>query len=455
MTTARELVTKRIARRARQFPDLKLTALETTGLDGRDAALAAAIDHAVARRWLTLAAVLGRFLNRPWDRVESSLQATLLVGAAQLLLMDRVPDHAAINEAVELAKRMVRSKAGGLVNAVLHRVADLRAEMLDETGGLPAAPDRMPLHDGRAWRFTQPVFDEDPLRRLGQQTSHPEHLLRRWREAFGWEQTCLLAAHGLVHPPIIIANLEGDDPRCRPHERRGFHVYAGPRDALDDLLAEHVHARVQDPASAAAIGATADRRPRLIIDLCAGQGTKTAQLAHHHPEARIIATETDARRLEVLERTFAQHERVEVVEPHALRPAFDGRADLLLLDVPCSNTAVLARRVEARYRFGAAGLGALVDLQRQIVADAIPLLAPASVDSGGASGGPSVGGGRVLYVTCSLEEEENEGQARWIARWHRMQIVQSERTLPAGGPGDDPASYTDGGFFALLGPHGP
>jgi 16S rRNA (cytosine967-C5)-methyltransferase len=454
MMTARELVTRRIARRARQFPDLKLTVLDTTELDGRDAALATAIDHAIARLWLTLTAILEHLLDRPWDRLEPSLQAVLLVGAAQLLLLDRVPDHAAINETVELAKRLVRPKAGGLVNAVLHRLADLRAEMLEDAGALPAARDRMPLHDGRTRRLTQPVFDDDPLQRLAQQTSHPDDLLRRWRDAFGWEQTCALAAHNLVHPPIIIAGLNGQHPHCVPHDHGGFHIYTGSREALDELLAHHGEARVQDPASAAAVEATADLRPRLIIDLCAGQGTKTAQLARRHPQARIIATDADPRRLDVLRGTFAQHERIEIVGTEALRPAFDGRADLLLLDVPCSNTGVLARRVEARYRFGPETLDGLIDLQRQIIADAFPLLTPQAGGHGDTPGGPSGGGGRLLYVTCSLEDEENEAQTRWIARWHRMRIVRAERSLPTGGPGDDPAGYADGGFFALLVPGG-
>jgi 16S rRNA (cytosine967-C5)-methyltransferase len=435
MTTARELVTKRIARRAKQFPDLRPATLDTAGLDGRDAALTAAIDHAVARRWLTLAAVLDQMLDRSWERVQPNLQAVLLVGAAQLLLMDRVPDHAAINEAVELAKRLVRRKAGGLVNAVLRKVAALRTEIIDCPPHLPAPPDVLPLHDGRAWRLTAAVFAEDPLRRLAQQTSHPELLLGRWREAHGWERTCALAAHDLVHAPLIIAGLAGEHEHCLPHEKAGFHIFTGPREALDDLLAHHREARVQDPAAAAPIEATAALRPRLIIDLCAGKGTKTARLARLHPEARIIATDIDPRRMAVLKETFADSETVQAVEPDALRPHFDGLADLLVLDVPCSNTGVLGRRLEAKYRFGDETLAALVDLQRQIVADSIPLLADDAA---------------VLYATCSIEEEENASQAQWIARWHRMRLVKAALSLPCGLPGQGPGRYADGGFFALL-----
>ena len=84
---------------------------------------------------------------------------------------------------------------------------------------------------------------------------------------------------------------------------------------------------------------------------------------------------------------FANHDRVEVVEYSELRPRFDNQADLLVLDVPCSNTGVLARRVEAKYRFDTTSLSSVVGLGRQIIADSIPLLADA---------------GRLLYATCSL-----------------------------------------------------
>ena len=432
MITARELVTKRISRRARQFPDLEIAPLEATELELRDAALAAAIDHVIARRWLTLATVLNRNLTRSWERVETNLQAVLLVGSAQLLLLDRVPDHAAINEAVEIAKRLVRPKAAGLVNAVLRKVSALRVEIVSRHD--PERRDELPLPDGRAWRLAEPVFDEDPLRRLAQQTSHGEELLLRWRNVFGEMRMRLLAQHNLVHPPIIIAGLSGAHDECQPHEQPGFHVYDGPREKLGSLLATQAGARVQDPGAAAPVRATMDLKPKLIIDACAGRGTKTIQLAAAHAEARIIATDVDAQRLAVLRETFAGHDRVEVVH-HAELDRFNGQADLLVLDVPCSNSGVLARRVEAKYRYNAEWMEQLVNLQRQIIADTLHLLSDH---------------GRLLYATCSIDEDENEAQAAWIGKWHRMRIANSVARQPTGEPGGDANQYADGGYFVLL-----
>jgi 16S rRNA (cytosine967-C5)-methyltransferase len=114
---------------------------------------------------------------------------------------------------------------------------------------------------------------------------------------------------------------------------------------------------------------------------------------------------------------------------------FIGQADLLLLDVPCSNTGVLARRVEAKYRFSKANQQKLIDVQRQIIADAIALVSDRGV---------------VVYSTCSIDPAENEQQARWVTKWHPFRIEQRQSRLPAGGPGDSPTRYADGGYFAIL-----
>ena len=94
--TARQIAVKRIARRAVQFPDMEFAPLDTGELDARDAAFASAIDYAVTRRWLTLRTVAQHALDRSWDQLQPKIKARLLAGGAQLLLLDRVPDHAAV-----------------------------------------------------------------------------------------------------------------------------------------------------------------------------------------------------------------------------------------------------------------------------------------------------------------------------------------------------------------------
>ena len=148
----------------------------------------------------------------------------------------------------------------------------------------------------------------------------------------------------------------------------------------------------------------------------------------------MLATEVNQSRFNDLVRVGEQDHRIEVIEPETLRE-LDEKVDLLVLDVPCSNTGVLARRPEARSRFSSTGLEKLVGIQRQIVADSIPCLSP---------------GAHVLYTTCSLEPEENQSMPRWLEKWHGWELVDESRVLPAGQPGDPPSSYHDGGYSALL-----
>jgi len=432
----RDCVTRRIVDRAKAFPDVDLSPLETSMLDARDAALARAIDHAIARRWLTLAAVLDTRLDQSWSELQPTVQAPLLVGAAQLLMMDKLPDHAVINEAVEWTKANARRKAGGLVNAVLRRVASLRGEIISLPGHDEPLPRFvMPLDDGRAMMLGEDVFAEDTTVRLAQQTSHEEQLIRYWTQTHNRAIARQLAMHSLVHAPIILAGSElAGEPDLQPHSKAGFAVYTGPRDGLEDLLNRKPMARVQDPGTAVAMTLTSTRSPQRIIDLCAGRGTKTIQLMQLHPDAQIIACDIDPVRHDVLQRRFADEPNVEI-RPFAEVMRLREHADLLVLDVPCSNTGVLARRVEAKYRFNAESLESIRDLQRQIVADAIALLSP---------------DGCLLYATCSIEPFENQQQAEWIAHWHRMQIIASHAQLPHGQPGDPAADYMDGGYAALL-----
>ena len=444
----RELVTARVTKRTREFPQLFPNPLRTDGLDPRDVALANAIDQEVARRWLTLVAVVRSVVSRPWDRLEAQVQGPLLVGAAQILLMDRIPDHAAINDAVDWTKSR-RPKAAGIVNAVLRRVAELRDPEKKDPGSFSAAKKdpgcffsryELPLHDGRVVTLRRPVFDEDPLRRIAEQTSHPVELLARWVERDGFDRAARLAVHDLVHPPIILTGadlphaLPAYRAHCTPHEEPGFVVFDGDRTELVTLLAGSTSRRVQDPASAAAVAATADLVPNLIVELCAGKGTQTRQLAEVHPRATIIATDRNPRKRAVLREAFGGHDRVRIIDPDQLLE-HAGRADLVVVDAPCSNTGVLARRVEARYRCTPDTLGSLVDLQRQILVEAIRLRA---VD------------GQILYCTCSVEPEENRRQVEWLRKWHRAEARREVFLPPAGEPGGPSTRYRDGGYFAIL-----
>ncbi|RME18836.1 MAG: hypothetical protein D6800_15070 [Candidatus Zixiibacteriota bacterium] len=406
--------------------------LDTDGLSSQDTALATAIHRTVLQRWITLEYLLNRVLTKPMQDLEPTMQAVLLTGAAQLVFMHRLPRHAVVDEQVKLARQMVRPGAAGLANAVLRKVAGMVGELKVNEPWFPAE-DRLPLEGGTVV-LTEPCLPptRQAMRHLAVATSHPRALIQRWISAFGREKAELFCLHGSETPPTIVAVEPGfvaeEDTRYQPHQAPGYLIWQGTKNELRQFLAQHPARRVQDPASARPVASTAKLKVERIMDYCAGRGTKTRQLAALHPKARIWATDVDPQRRSALKRATEGLGQVKVFLPD--QPP-EQPMGLMVLDVPCSNTGVLARRPEARYRFDARSLASLTDLQRQIARHSVEWVRP---------------GGFILYSTCSLEREENHEQAVWLSHLVRGQVVHESLVEPAGSE----TTYQDGGYHALI-----
>lgn len=421
-----------------RFPDIDFARERRAPEDLREAALARSLEAAVLRHWAGLRRIAEVHLRRPWTTLDGPAQSAILVGAAQLMLFDRIPDHAAVDECVQWAKRPPNGERSGLVNAVLRRITAMRKERVN---AMPAQEwaqrrDVFPRGDGSAWILTDRAFDEGLVARLAAQTSLTTFTIDRWIAAFGQTGAIDLAAATLVQAPTVVTGITAPGEGLTPHADSGFFVYDGAPETLGALLASAPFARVQDPASARAVAATAGRTPRLIIDLCAGRGTKTLQLAQVHPAAQIIATDTDERRRADLTSRLARlnDPRLSVVTPTELKP-WEGKADLVLLDVPCSNSGVLARRIEARHRLDKAHLESLQSLQKTIAAHGARLLAK---------------GGAILWSTCSLETEENTLAAQEVVRLTAGRLLQETLVRPAGLPGDAATGIATGAYHAII-----
>ena len=351
-----------------------------------------------------------------------------------------MPPHAAINETVNWVKRRVRARAGGLVNAVLRRIAELAPSDVEARASWSDADDELLLADGRARALSQPVLPESPSDRISITASIPMPVFTRWADDLGWKVAKGLALNAMTTPPLIVnAASAGALPvelaeHARAHTEAGFWVYDGPRDTLAATLNARRDVWVQDPGSARSVGVARGLEPELVVDLCAGRGTKTRQLRSMFPSARLIATDADRARLDDLRAVFAGDDAVNVVELDAIEGAVGDGADLVLLDVPCSNSGVLARRAEARYRLGKAQTKRLVKIQDGLLERGSALCAPA---------------GHVVYATCSIDEAENDARVEAAERLGLREIGRKQ-TMPEGAPGDPAVSHFDGGFAALL-----
>lgn len=441
-STPREAALQAILPHLDRFPDLLPGECRCDRLDERDAALARALYDATVRRWRTLTFLLNTRLNRPMHTLEPGLEAALLVGAAQLLLMDRIPDHAAINEAVEWVKRHHRPGAAKMANAVLRALVRIRAAREPDLPGLDAMQrrDAIALSAGGAIIFTEALLPEDPVQRASVGVGLPPWLVARWHEALGADQAAYQCLHTLRLAPVILNVTHatsdlGDIAAWDDHDEPGFKIVP-PGTALGPLLKARQDIWVQDPSSAAAIASLPDTSPSVIIDVCAGQGTKTRQLLYRFPDATVIASDTDTRRLQTLRDLASTHPRLQICAAPDLASRHAGAADLVVLDVPCTNTGVLARRLEARHRCSQRQLDRLVETQRQIIADSIRLMSPNA---------------SMLYATCSLEPEECDQQADWTAHWHTRARIDAGVRWPAGLPGEQPHAYNDGARWVLLG----
>lgn len=427
MTDARHVVTHRICSEFKRFPDIGMKPLDVSSLDVREASLARAIDHAVHRRWISLTTLIGHASDRIVHKLDAPVGATLLVATAQLMLLDRIPDHAVINCAVDWVRRNGHPRATGFVNAVLRNITRLRKECIEI--GVAGEADHFLRSDGTAWVLNEPVYKDS----IDYQTGFSRKSWGRLVKEFDEKIATKIAVSSIAEAPIIVTAPEDNvlPADVLPHEDRRFGVVPHGVD-LASMFFSQPSLRAQDPTSAGALDLLRELRPQRILDVCAGRGTKTKQLRALFPDAMIAATEPNDVRRAYLEEVATDINAV------IYSPGEDGPTepfDLVLVDAPCSNSGVFSRRPEARYRYDKKHIESLVELQQEILQDARSVLQNK---------------GHILYSTCSIDPAENMVQVDWLVQKQRLELVTQKSTMPSGYPGSDPTKWHDGGFASLL-----
>jgi 16S rRNA (cytosine967-C5)-methyltransferase len=367
-------------------------AADREGLAGRERAQAQRLAFGSVQRRGTSDAAISKLAERSPRRLDPPVLAALRLGIYELLFADGTPDHAAVDQAVELAKAAGASHAAGLVNAVLRRTARERSELTRSLLGDDSTPERAAVaHSAPLW-LAQMWWEElgaGPARALLAACNEPAELALRVN-TLRTDREEMLAA--LVEAGVEARLADGPWPLSSPEEL----VVEGRTGAA---VPERVEAGLLTPqsrGSAAAVEVLDPQPGEHVLDLCAGPGIKTGQIAvRMEDRGEVISVERDpARAKEVAEQAQRLGLRsVTVLEADAAVAAIAPGFDRILVDPPCSDLGALASRPDARWRKSPRAIERLAELQGKILARALEALRP---------------GGTLVYSTCTISRREGE-----------------------------------------------
>jgi 16S rRNA (cytosine967-C5)-methyltransferase len=396
--TAREtaLAALRLWRKEKRFADSIISGiLANAALTPSDRAFVLELFYGVLRN-LTLLDFWIACLRA--SHIQTDVRDILRLGLYQVFLL-KTPEHAAVHETVSIAQQKQRS----IINAVLRAATRQRSELLTQAAA-------------------QPLFVR---------TSHPEFLVDRWQQQFGAEYTEALCKWNNRPAPIY-----GRINRIKTVPETFLQLYPDLRplpnnpdfvefNTLSTAALDSGHCYIQDPSTAIACQLLDPNPGERILDACAAPGGKTAYLAQlMENRGVIIACDRDGERLEILKDNVS---RLGATSVRAVRHDWTRNHppeeilsiapfDRVLLDAPCTNTGVMRRRIDVRWRLRPEDFSRMANEQLIISRAVLRLLKP---------------GGILVYSTCSLEREENEQVVRrFLAEQPALALETEKDSLP-------------------------
>ena len=405
--------------------------VQRAGLDSRDAALCSRLVYGVVQNRALLDYYIDHWCSQRASHLEPVVAYILRLGVYQILFMDKIPDRAAVNEAVEQVKRWGRPRAAGMVNAVLRKCV--------------ASKNALP-----------PLRGKDDAALLSLQYSHPRWLVERLIKLLGREETeQLLALHNQPVPTTIQTNplkttpatlrreLEAAGVEVTPHPwLEGCFTVTGTGD-LEKLPAfTEGRCTVQDAAARLVSLAAAPDRHARVLDVCAAPGGKSFALAMDMADGGdILSCDIHPHKLKLIEngaqRLGLRSIRTALADGREAHAAWLDQADLVVADVPCSGLGIIRKKPDIRYR-DLETAKELPALQRAILWNQARYVRP---------------GGVLMYSTCTLLKRENEEVVSAFLESH-PDFHTEKLSLPGNFPGNEtgmltlyPGQYDTDGFF--------
>jgi 16S rRNA (cytosine967-C5)-methyltransferase len=369
-------------------------AADRRGLEGRERAQAQRLAYGSVQRRGTADAAIEKLAERSPRLLDPPVIAALRLGLYELLFADATPDHAAVDQAVELVKGSGAAHASGLVNAVLRRAVRERGALTDALLGDDSSPESAAVcHSAPLWlaRMWWEELGADSARSLLAACNEPAepamrvNIMRRDRETL---------LETLAEVGIDAAGAAGPWPLAAAEEI----VVEG---RIGAAVPERIEAGELTPQSrgSAAVVEVLDPQPgEHVLDLCAGPGIKSGQIAARMGDrGEVISIERDPERAaEVAGQARRLGLRsITVVEADATAAPMTPGFDRILVDPPCSDLGALASRPDARWRKSPRAIERLAELQGEVLIRGLQALRP---------------GGTLVYSTCSISRREGEAR---------------------------------------------
>jgi len=394
--------------------------------------------------------VIATFSGHPVQRIPAKLLNIIRIGAFELIYSPETPEYSIVNEAVENTKAIGGQKQTSFVNAVLRQITrhisnrQIQLSQADPKATLPQTPSAGCEFDT--------CFLPDPTDQLVDYLSTcfslPKWLVTDWLGEFGVESAQQICFASNRRPSIYLRpNRLKTTTQELGEKLRQAGIDAeiitemirikSPRAVMELLGFTEGLFTVQDITASQAVRLLQPQPGWTILDLCAAPGVKTTQLAEATKDsATIIATDIDSQRLKMVKENIARLgiKSVSIItyEQIEQKAAEIGLFDAILLDVPCSNTGVLAKRIETRYRLKPKAIKELTKTQAELLDRAATIIKP---------------GGKICYSTCSIQKAENSELVKdFLQKNHSFKLESEKFILPSAHPGRD----HDGGYIAIL-----
>lgn len=368
--------------------------------------------------------IIDSFSKIKVKKMKPLIRNLLRMSVYQLKYMDSIPDAAVCNEAVKLAKKRGFGQLRGFVNGVLRSIA----RELD--------------------KLQYPDEKLEPIRFLEVSYSVPAWMVEQWNKDYGYEQTKEICASFLKERPITIrTNLTKTTPEGLKKRLAAEGVtvkeikalpYAFEIEEFDYLQSLDSFQEglfyVQDVSSMMVAETAEPKKNSYIIDVCAAPGGKSSHLAEKmEGTGRVEARDLTEYKVSLIEENIIRHglQNMNAVQMDALQydESSKEKADVLICDLPCSGLGVMGKKTDIRYKMTAEKQKDLVQLQREILSTVYSYVKP---------------GGTMVYSTCTMHKQENEGNVAWFVKEHpEFEVISQKQMFP----GED---YHDGFFIAKL-----